>query len=74
MKLSSEDRVKSIDPVFGRMGIEAGRHIWEMPELTMRKKTILVIVASFPDQEFWHTIRLRSGEPWVDDWYRRSSK
>jgi 4-carboxymuconolactone decarboxylase len=45
MELASEDRVTSLDPIFGSMGIEAGRAIWAMPELTMREKAILFVAA-----------------------------
>jgi len=45
MQLASEDRVTSLDPVFGSMGIEAGRAIWGLQELTMREKAILFLTA-----------------------------
>ena len=45
MKLASEDRVTALDPIFGQMGIEAGRHIWSIPHLTLREKTFLCLVA-----------------------------
>jgi 4-carboxymuconolactone decarboxylase len=45
MKLASEERVLALDPVFGPMGIEAGRSIWSIKELTMREKTFLCLVA-----------------------------
>ncbi|QBD76125.1 DUF3224 family protein [Ktedonosporobacter rubrisoli] len=45
MKLASEERVMALDPVFGQMGIEAGRSIWSIEELTMREKTFLCLVA-----------------------------
>lgn len=45
MKLTSEERVTRLDPVFGPMGIAAGRHIWSIPQLTMREKTFLCLVA-----------------------------
>jgi hypothetical protein len=38
MKLASEERVLALDPVFGPMGIEAGRSIWSIKELTMREQ------------------------------------
>src|SRR5215471_12428321 len=45
MQLTSEDRVTSLDPVFGSMGIEAGRAIWALRELTMREKAVLFLAA-----------------------------
>ncbi|GHO95757.1 hypothetical protein KSF_058050 [Reticulibacter mediterranei] len=45
MKLVSEERVIALDPVFGQMGIEAGRSIWSIEELTTREKTFLCLVA-----------------------------
>lgn len=45
MELISEVRVTSLDPVFGPMGVEAGRAIWAAPELTMREKASLLIAA-----------------------------
>lgn len=45
MKLESEDRVTGLDPVFGQMGIEAGKAIWEDPALSPREKAVLLIAA-----------------------------
>jgi alkylhydroperoxidase/carboxymuconolactone decarboxylase family protein YurZ len=45
MRLPSEERVIALDPIFGQMGIEAGRSIWSISELTMREKTFLCLVA-----------------------------
>jgi 4-carboxymuconolactone decarboxylase len=45
MELASEERVTALDPVFGQMGIAAGRHIWSIPQLSMREKTFLCLVA-----------------------------
>ena len=45
MRLASEDRVTALDPIFGQMGIEAGRHIWSIPHLSLREKTFLCLVA-----------------------------
>lgn len=45
MKLESENRVTELDPVFGRMGIEAGKAIWEDPDLSPREKAVLLIAA-----------------------------
>jgi alkylhydroperoxidase/carboxymuconolactone decarboxylase family protein YurZ len=42
MQLMSEERVTSLDPVFGPMGIEAGQAIWAQ-HLSMREKAILLI-------------------------------
>lgn len=63
MQLSSEERVTSIDPVFGRMGIEAGHHIWSISELTMREKAILVIVADvcMPHLDLPFELHLKTG-------------
>jgi len=52
MQLASEDRVTSIDPVFGSMGIEAGRAIWGLRELTMREKAVLFLAADVCVPEF----------------------
>lgn len=45
MQLKSEDRVLALDPVFGPMGIEAGRAIWDDQTLSMREKAFLLIAA-----------------------------
>lgn len=45
MELVSEERVTSLDPVFGPMGIEAGKAIWEEQSLSMREKAVLLISA-----------------------------
>ncbi len=45
MQLMSEERVTSLDPVFGPMGIEAGKAIWSETALSMREKAILLITA-----------------------------
>lgn len=45
MQLMSEQRVTSLDPVFGQMGIEAGKAIWSAPELSMREKAVVLIAA-----------------------------
>jgi alkylhydroperoxidase/carboxymuconolactone decarboxylase family protein YurZ len=45
MQLMSEERVTSLDPVFGPMGIEAGRAIWGQRALSTREKAILLIAA-----------------------------
>lgn len=45
MQLMSEERVLSLDPVFGPMGIEAGKAIWSDTALTLREKAILLITA-----------------------------
>src|SRR5262245_21167808 len=52
MQLASEDRVTSLDPVFGSMGIEAGRAIWQLGELTMREKAVLFLAADVCVPEF----------------------
>ena len=45
MQLMSEQRVTNLDPVFGQMGIEAGKAIWSAPALSMREKAIVLIAA-----------------------------
>lgn len=45
MHLISEERVLSLDPVFGPLGIEAGKMIWTEQALSMREKAILLISA-----------------------------
>ncbi|TIR15848.1 MAG: carboxymuconolactone decarboxylase family protein [Mesorhizobium sp.] len=45
MALPSEDRVTRLDPVFGAMGIEAGRAIWSDSKLNPREKATLLIAA-----------------------------
>jgi 4-carboxymuconolactone decarboxylase len=45
VQLTSEDRVTGLDPIFGPMGIEAGRAIWEQRALSMREKACLTIAA-----------------------------
>ena len=45
MQLISEQRVTNLDPVFGQMGIEAGKAIWSAPALSMREKAIVLIAA-----------------------------
>jgi 4-carboxymuconolactone decarboxylase len=45
MKLVSVERVAELDPVFGKMGIEAGREIWSDPALSAREKSVVLIAA-----------------------------
>src|SRR4051812_31099382 len=45
MQLTSEERVTRLDPVFGPMGIEAGKAIWSAPELSMREKAVVLLAA-----------------------------
>jgi 4-carboxymuconolactone decarboxylase len=52
MQLASEDRVTSLDPVFGSMGVEAGRAIWGLRELTMREKAVLFLAADVSVPQF----------------------
>jgi alkylhydroperoxidase/carboxymuconolactone decarboxylase family protein YurZ len=61
MQLASEDRVTSLDPVFGPMGIDAGRAIWSAPELTMREKAILLVAADVCVPEFGLPFELHVG-------------
>ena len=61
MKLSSEERVLDLDPVFGQMGIEAGRLIWECPRLSMREKAVLLLAADVGVSEFGLPFELHIG-------------
>jgi alkylhydroperoxidase/carboxymuconolactone decarboxylase family protein YurZ len=45
MQLMSAERVTGLDPVFGPMGIEAGKAIWSEESLSMREKAILLMTA-----------------------------
>jgi alkylhydroperoxidase/carboxymuconolactone decarboxylase family protein YurZ len=45
MKLESEERVTELDPVFGQMGIEAGKELWSDPALSTREKAVVLIAA-----------------------------
>jgi alkylhydroperoxidase/carboxymuconolactone decarboxylase family protein YurZ len=45
MQLMSEERVTGLDPVFGPMGIEAGKAIWSEKALSVREKAVLLITA-----------------------------
>ncbi|TPN43334.1 carboxymuconolactone decarboxylase family protein [Mesorhizobium sp. B1-1-7] len=45
MELLSEDRVARLDPVFGSMGLGAGRAIWSDTKLRPREKCILMIAS-----------------------------
>lgn len=45
MTLLNEDRVLNLDPVFGPMGIEAGRAIWESSPLSMREKAVVFLAS-----------------------------
>ena len=45
MTLLNEDRVLNLDPVFGPMGIEAGRAIWESGILSMREKAVVFLAS-----------------------------
>jgi alkylhydroperoxidase/carboxymuconolactone decarboxylase family protein YurZ len=61
MKLESEERVTSLDPVFGPMGIEAGRALWQQSALSMREKAILLIAADVCVPEFGLPFELHVG-------------
>ena len=61
MQLASEDRVTSLDPVFGSMGIEAGRAVWSMRELSMREKSVLFLAADVCVPEFGLPFELHLG-------------
>jgi alkylhydroperoxidase/carboxymuconolactone decarboxylase family protein YurZ len=43
MELVSPERVMQLDPVFGAMGLEAGRKIWSPSQLSMREKALLLL-------------------------------
>ena len=61
MQLASEDRVTSLDPVFGSMGIEAGRTVWSIRELTMREKSVLFLAADVCVPQFGLPFELHLG-------------
>ena len=61
MQLMSEERVLSLDPVFGPMGIEAGKAIWSDTALTMREKAILLITADLCVPELGLPLELHVG-------------
>ncbi|HET8684568.1 MAG TPA: carboxymuconolactone decarboxylase family protein [Micromonosporaceae bacterium] len=45
MKLASQDAVVALDEDFGKMAVQAGRHAWGLPELTMREKAFVFVAA-----------------------------
>jgi 4-carboxymuconolactone decarboxylase len=45
MKLANQDQVAALDPEFGRMAAEVGMHAWSLPQLTMREKAFVFLVA-----------------------------
>jgi alkylhydroperoxidase/carboxymuconolactone decarboxylase family protein YurZ len=45
MNLESEERVTELDPVFGPMGIQAGKQIWSDAALSAREKAVVLIAA-----------------------------
>jgi 4-carboxymuconolactone decarboxylase len=45
VKLANQDQVEALDPVFGRMATEVGRHAWSLPALTMREKAFVFLAA-----------------------------
>ncbi|WFU34424.1 hypothetical protein QA635_08410 [Bradyrhizobium brasilense] len=51
MDLVSPDRVMRLDPVFGAMGLEAGRKIWSPSRLSMREKASLLIAGDVAVRE-----------------------
>lgn len=61
MQLTSENRVTSLDPVFGAMGIAAGKAIWSDATLTMREKAILLIAADLAVPELGLPFELHVG-------------
>ncbi|MFL5577224.1 MAG: carboxymuconolactone decarboxylase family protein [Gemmatimonadaceae bacterium] len=61
MPLLSEERVTSLDPVFGPMGVDAGRTIWARPELTMREKAVLLVAADVAVPELGLPFELHVG-------------
>jgi alkylhydroperoxidase/carboxymuconolactone decarboxylase family protein YurZ len=51
MNLPDETTVKALDPVFAEMAAAGDRQLWdELPELTMREKSLLSVVADVCDQ------------------------
>ncbi|MBR0751090.1 carboxymuconolactone decarboxylase family protein [Bradyrhizobium jicamae] len=61
MQLVSEQRVTSLDPVFGPMGIEAGKAIWGAQALSMREKAVLLIAADLCVPELGMPLELHVG-------------
>lgn len=51
MELVSPDRVMRLDPVFGAMGLEAGRKIWSPSQLSMREKAVLLLAGDVTVRE-----------------------
>lgn len=51
MELVSPDRVMQLDPVFGAMGLEAGRKIWSPSLLSMREKAVLLLAGDVTVRE-----------------------
>lgn len=51
MELVSPDRVMRLDPVFGAMGLEAGRKIWSPSKLSMREKALLLLAGDVAVRE-----------------------
>jgi 4-carboxymuconolactone decarboxylase len=45
MKLANQDQVTALDPEFGRMAVEVGKHAWSLPQLTMREKAFVFLAA-----------------------------
>jgi alkylhydroperoxidase/carboxymuconolactone decarboxylase family protein YurZ len=51
MDLVSPDRVMQLDPVFGAMGVEAGRKIWSPSLLSAREKAVLLLAGDVAVRE-----------------------
>ncbi|MFB6451290.1 DUF3224 domain-containing protein [Bradyrhizobium tunisiense] len=51
MELVSPDRVMRLDPVFGTMGLEAGRKIWSPSQLSLREKAVLLLAGDVTVRE-----------------------
>jgi 4-carboxymuconolactone decarboxylase len=45
MRLSHQEQAQALDPTFGRMATEVGRHAWSLPQLTIREKTFVFLAA-----------------------------
>ena len=45
MKLTNQDQVQSLDPVFGRMAAQVGQQAWSLPQLTIREKAFGFLAA-----------------------------
>lgn len=51
MDLVSRDQILRLDPVFGAVGLEAGRKVWAPSRLSPREKTVLLIAGDVTVRE-----------------------